>query len=549
MKSTYKKLILSNNIEQEIKLLASLLVNVPRTSVTLLEPTKQVFKDSNHRSEPTTLLEFILSIYPSTSNKDIKDILVIENSHNDVRTKEFCKKNPGSHPALIILTPLYSSSGKDIGLLCITDTKTKVLDHKKREGIKALGNLTATLKNNDLEKAHHFRTKPYIPIEDFSKTGNIEENNTHYWRLEIKTNKLYINPRFFQILGYTSSDRTIKSLDHWKELIHPSDRLKFRSELQSWILNLSTYKEVEFRMMHKSGQTIWIHLKADSTNQTLDAPFLKGQLFDITPQKNVWGQIDFLSPNLTNVIQAGYDWLSIIDINGNFSYVNTNSGLAMGYTSESLYSKNYFNYVHADDRDQALRNFNKFLNGKPYISKPIRFKHRDGSWRWIEVLLNNLINDPEIQGIAISAREITHKKSLDHKVKSLQYGLRLLFKSSLKPKFFLDRVTFKILEVNDRMVNHSGYSRIELIGMELKKLFPKDGGSKFADADIDYNTPTETINFGVFTLKSKFGKLFQLELTGHQIAFEDRNSILVCCNDVSERELAAHRQKQVERRL
>ncbi|MDX1365659.1 MAG: PAS domain S-box protein, partial [Arenibacter latericius] len=135
------------------------------------------------------------------------------------------------------------------------------------------------------------------------------------------------------------------------------------------------------------------------------------------------------------------------------------------------------------------------------------------------------------------------------KLKSLQNGLRFLFYSSLLPKFFLDRTTYKILEVNDSMVNHFGYSRKDLIGMEVKKLFPKDGDSIFTNAGVNYNSPTETKNFGVFTLQSKSRKLSQLELIGHQLTLEDRNGILVCCNDVTEREIFTHRQIQSERRL
>lgn len=50
--------------------------------------------------------------------------------------------------------------------------------------------------------------------------------------------------------------------------------------------------------------------------------------------------------------------------------------------------------------------------------EPYRFLHGDGSWRWIETTLVNLLDDPSVNGIVANSRDVTgrikYKQSLQN---------------------------------------------------------------------------------------------------------------------------------------
>ena len=528
--------------------MASILLDVPTTMVALLEASKKKHNCLEDVPEPLFLIAHLINNFQSQSPNDI---LIIENVYQDERTKDLCVDLNDTSPPFIAIAPLIDGKGQCQGFLYFSDTHSRHVGPEILRSIKTLTNLIASSITVENHKQNPNEINSNIALDNFSVNEGVETNNISFWKLEIGTDNFYVTPKFSHILGYTPAELDMRSLNNWMELIYPWDSHKFSTELELWCQNNQVYKELEFRMFHKNGQIIWIHFSATKVlrNESGLPVFVEGEIFEVTSQKKVWDQIDFISPKLTSVIQSGYNWLSIIDNKGYFTYVSTSSGLAMGFPSEDLYGKNYFNFIHNEEREKALYNFNKFIKGAPFASRPFRFKHKDGSWRWIEVLLFNLSNDPEIQGIVVIAREITDKISLSHNLKSSQENQRLLFNSSPLPKYLLDLGTYKILEVNDTMVKCFGYSRQELIGMDPIRLKPKTDSSVFIDAIETAKSKKGTNRYGLFTHQSKTGELSQLELVGYSLTVRNRDCILISCIDVSERELYLNGLKRSERQL
>ncbi|MGH9328649.1 MAG: ATP-binding protein, partial [Terriglobia bacterium] len=63
--------------------------------------------------------------------------------------------------------------------------------------------------------------------------------------------------------------------------------------------------------------------------------------------------------------------------------------------------------------NQVRVTFKKLLS-QPYasISTELRYRHKDGSWRWIEALGTNLLEDPSVRAVAINYRDITDRRQL-----------------------------------------------------------------------------------------------------------------------------------------
>ena len=42
-----------------------------------------------------------------------------------------------------------------------------------------------------------------------------------------------------------------------------------------------------------------------------------------------------------------------------------------------------------------------------------RARHRDGSWRWVETTVTNLLTDPSVGGIVVNARDVTERREAE----------------------------------------------------------------------------------------------------------------------------------------
>ncbi|MDQ2799312.1 MAG: SpoIIE family protein phosphatase, partial [Armatimonadota bacterium] len=51
----------------------------------------------------------------------------------------------------------------------------------------------------------------------------------------------------------------------------------------------------------------------------------------------------------------------------------------------------------------------------PGISPPVEFRmrHRDGSWRLLEAICSNLLDDPSVRGIVVNSRDVTERRALE----------------------------------------------------------------------------------------------------------------------------------------
>ena len=131
-----------------------------------------------------------------------------------------------------------------------------------------------------------------VSIENYINTAKALVFKTQF----ISAFEMPINtPSFFtRILGYDESDFTYK--DFFSSL-HPDDIPEFRKMMDYFIQDKGTTYSGVFRLMHKSGEYIWIYGKAflDSKDDKTQKPIISGILIEFYDKNNTPHQLEALN--------------------------------------------------------------------------------------------------------------------------------------------------------------------------------------------------------------------------------------------------------------
>ena len=119
-----------------------------------------------------------------------------------------------------------------------------------------------------------------------------------------------------------------------------------------------------------------------------------------------------------DLVQTSLDWIWELDIDGRYVFSSPGVEAMLGVSVEEVLGSHYSKYVHEDDRaliDGALRSL-----GVQKGSHVARFRHQDGSYRWLERIALTLIDEQGLTtGFRGSDRDITVRKLQAERIERL----------------------------------------------------------------------------------------------------------------------------------
>jgi PAS domain S-box-containing protein len=119
------------------------------------------------------------------------------------------------------------------------------------------------------------------------------------------------------------------------------------------------------------------------------------------------------------LVQNSSDVITVLSADGIVTYQSPYSQNVLGLSPEEIEGKNLFDFIHPDDLDTAIARFKASLNnpGETQISE-YRFRHKDGSWRYLESKSNFAVTECDLNGIIINSRDITERKQAEEEIRS-----------------------------------------------------------------------------------------------------------------------------------
>ena len=115
------------------------------------------------------------------------------------------------------------------------------------------------------------------------------------------------------------------------------------------------------------------------------------------------------------------DTITVLNADGTYRFESPAAERTIGYRPDELVGKRAFDFIHPEDRSAVLEVFQQGVE-QPRGPQRIefRFQHKDGSWRYLESIGQNLLHDPVVQGIVVNSRDITERKQLEEQIRQIQ---------------------------------------------------------------------------------------------------------------------------------
>jgi len=116
---------------------------------------------------------------------------------------------------------------------------------------------------------------------------------------------------------------------------------------------------------------------------------------------------------LLRLFAESLDLLCIADMDGHFRYLNPAWTALLGRSLEELKARPFLDFVHPDDHESTRGEVGKLAEGADTILFENRYRHRDGSFRWLQW---NARPAPGCQRIYAIARDISRQKQLEGEI-------------------------------------------------------------------------------------------------------------------------------------
>jgi PAS domain S-box-containing protein len=170
------------------------------------------------------------------------------------------------------------------------------------------------------------------------------------------------------------------------------------------------------------------------------------------------------------LIENAGDIITVLDDDGTILFESPAVQGALGYAPEELTGRNAFEFVHPDDAPLVQERFGQVAATPGLVSEvEFRFRHRDGTWRYLEARGAQLPNNAPQRGVVVNSRDVTRRKDAEKALRESQAHHGAVIETSLDAILTMD-AEGKVLEWNPAAERIFGYERGEAVGSALADL-------------------------------------------------------------------------------
>jgi len=203
------------------------------------------------------------------------------------------------------------------------------------------------------------------------------------------------------------------------------------------------------------------------------------------------------------LVQHASDITIVVGVDAVTTYASPAIEEVLGYPPESALGRSLFSVFRESDADVVRDAFDRCVSTPQAVAScQARGKHGDGSWRWLDITLTNLLDKPAVRAVVCNMHDVTEAKNLHDQLRHIavhdtltSLPNRLLFNETLRAMSDapdVDRLSILMIDIdrfkdiNDTYGHHVGDGvLVATAGRLTQAVRPGDtvarlGGDEFA---------------------------------------------------------------------
>src|SRR5215212_4653277 len=219
------------------------------------------------------------------------------------------------------------------------------------------------------------------------------------------------NPAFERFLGYATGELAGMDVN---DITVPDDlpqQMEFLRRVRAG--EIDAY-QMEKRYLRKDGAVVWGLLNASIVRD--DQGVMRatvGQVQDITARREAEAALRESEARFRALVQNDPDVIAVVDDAMRLIYLSPSAEPVFGIPAEKMLGpvESSLQFIHPEDQERSLALFDA-VAGQPQAvtSVEARIKHTKLGWRWYQITIMNLLEDPSIGGYLFNLRDITDRK-------------------------------------------------------------------------------------------------------------------------------------------
>jgi len=191
----------------------------------------------------------------------------------------------------------------------------------------------------------------------------------------------FCNPRLGELVGVPTEQLIGREL---VQLIHPDDVAMVVQRHRSRLGGDAVPTQYAFRVVHRDGRVIWVELSVVLI-EWRGRPAALGYLTDISERRRHEVALARSEQQYRTVVDNVSEGIMIVQ-DAAIVFANPRVQAITGYGLDELRSRPFAQFLHADDRDEALDRYLRRMRGEP-ISPRVSFRlvAKDGRVIWIDL--------------------------------------------------------------------------------------------------------------------------------------------------------------------
>ncbi len=238
----------------------------------------------------------------------------------------------------------------------------------------------------------------------------------------------------------------------------------------------SVRRRIETIARGANGQPFPIEMTIEQVGSGTDQLFT-AFIRDISERKRSQHELEQRERRFRTIFEKSWSGVALLESGLRFSYAASSTANILGYDEADLVGQAMLDFVHPRERVAAQRLFESLATTPTKEAHgELRFRHKNGTWVWLEGFAQNLLHEPSVNAIVLNYRDVTQRRLTE---KQLEYRAHYDALTGLP-----NRVLFRDRVVNGLAQAHRNHRGLAIMYLDLDhfKLVNDGLGHSFGDA-------------------------------------------------------------------